>query len=105
MANEVTGGGQQKAAFIRQTISTVQTLVTVIDDLRDLRKAYTDRAYGSAGANEIVQGDVDQNDILVADFTNLMTHIDDLKNFYDNVAVTAGDRQAIINEIRHSPTP
>ena len=97
--------GEQKAAYIRDMLSHMHTLISVTDDLPELENMYFDNGYGSGGADEIIQTDLDKNDITVAEFTNLITLVQQLKNFTGNAVVTQSDYAATLNAVRHAPTP
>lgn len=95
--------GEQKAAFIVELIRDAQALVAVTDKVADQEGEFFDNGYNSAAADEIVQADLDPHDMTLAEFTNYITFIQQLKNFVGNTAVTTGDYAATLNAMRRAP--
>lgn len=88
--------------WFNDVTENIDTLGDSMDTLFALRDMYTDRGYGSGGGNEIVAQDLTDagEEMTVAQLTNAMTLIDQLKNFRDNAAVTTGDYGATISQVR-----
>lgn len=95
--------GEQKKAFIVELIRDAQTLISVIDKLADQENEYFDNAYGSGGADEIIDSDLAIHDMTAAQFTNYITLIQQLQNFAGNAAVTTGDYASTLNSMRRAP--
>ena len=95
--------GQQKTAYIVELIRDAVALAPIMDKLADRNKEYFDNGYNSGGADQIADADVATYDITAAEFTNYITLMGQLNNFFTNSAVTTGDYGSTINKLRRAP--
>ena len=95
MSNKLTFTGAMK--------SMADTLVSVKHTAEDLDSIYFDRGYNSGGADEIVDGDISTLDVTAADVAAGITMVQQLKNFFENTAVTQGDYDNTLNKLRSTP--
>ena len=93
---------QQKSNFINETLSAATKLGQIASDVEELKSIYQDRGYGAGGADEITQADLDEVPVVVqlADFTDMVTCMQQLLKFMGNEAVTQGDYESTINKVR-----
>jgi len=91
-----------KANFINKVLNTATTLAQEFDQAPDTEAVYFDRGYNSGGANEIVQDDLTEPyGVALADFTAMITCIQQLIKFAQNQAVYQGDYSATVNKLRN----
>ena len=81
----------------------MQTMAPIMDGLDELDGEYFDQGYNGAGADPIIDADVAAYSITAAQFTNVITLMQQLQNFFANTAVTTGDYAATVNAVRRSP--
>lgn len=93
-----------KDNFIRQLQIDASDLAQVKDRIATRSGMYFDRGYNVGGADEITDGDVqDATDNLqlgAVDVTAWVTLLEQVANFFDNLAVTTGDYDGTTNRLR-----
>lgn len=94
----------RKSKFIENILNIVHYQSLMADVLAERDKEYFDNGYNSGGGDEIVDSDLTDYDITTAQFTNAITLIQQLKNFYGNAAVTQSDYQATLSKLRRANT-
>lgn len=66
----------------------------------DAREVFNDREYNPSGANEIIDADVAELEIMAADVTNAMVFFENLQKMLDNQAITTADYRESLNKMR-----
>jgi len=90
----------QKTTFINGVIGSATSFASLIDNCDYLFAIYFDRAYGSGGANEITQADLDPFGVQLADFTAMITLFENFNKFMNNQAAVQADYDSTINKVR-----
>jgi len=89
----------QKLNFARQLQLDAGNLAQLKDTILTRTGIYFDRGYNSTDA--ITDEDVASLGILAVDVSNWITLLQQLENFFGNVAVAQGDYDATTNKIRN----
>lgn len=89
-----------KATFIDNLQSYANLLLQAKLGFEDLVDTYFKNGFNSGGANEIVNGDVSANNLTAAKVASAITMAQQLANFFGNAAVTQGDYEATLQQIR-----
>jgi len=91
-----------KTAYIKEMLTRAVRLSEISDVMPERVKEYSDSAYGSLGADEIVDADFTAlgYDMSAAEFTDLITLFTQFNNFTGNQPVVQGDYMATLNKIR-----
>lgn len=89
-----------KSNYIESVRGIATALASGIKDGADLYSIYFDRGYNSGGSDPIVQADLDAYGIQLADFTSMITCLENLAKFANNDNPAQGDYDATINKIR-----
>lgn len=95
----------------REYLSNIRQLYTKFDQLRDqlseMGRMYWARGYGSGGANEITQDDINASQelspMVVADVGTFITFCEDIDKLCNNQSVSTGDRNTQIAKLRQTP--
>ena len=95
--------GEQKTAYLKDVLSICKTQATIVDVLYERYQEHWNNAYNIGGADEITDADLAQFDISQADYTLVITLIENLNKMFTNVAVTQADYLATLNKVRRAP--
>ena len=93
----------QKEVFVLRLMELAQTIGNdVMMKSVDLTAQYFDLGYNSGGADEIIDDDLTNfNGVTATQVSNVITALDQLKNYFNNSAVTTGDYASIYNSVRY----
>ena len=95
--------GEKKTAFIRQVVSDCQALANLGREWANYDNEYFDNGYNSAGANEITDANVAAYDMTAAQFTNLITLMQNFEKLRTNQVPTTGDYASHLHAILRAP--
>lgn len=90
----------QEAAFVQRVQSNAHKLADDIATAIELAAIYYDRTYGSGGANELTDGDLEDAHITAAQLAAYVTMAQQLANFRDNASVEQANYGATLNQVR-----
>ena len=94
----------QKIQYVREVIRMTRALANEAGIVAARHKEYFDNGYGPAGADELVQADLDAAglDLSVTEFTATITMLEQFKNYSGNLAVVQGDYLGTMNTVRRA---
>lgn len=90
----------QKVDFATKCQQIATALAANIYAAKDVDSVYFDRGYNSGGADPIIDADIVGLEITATELGAFITLTQQLANFADNAAVTQGDYDATLNQIR-----
>ena len=97
----VEGDMMSKANFIAKVLNTATTMAQEFDHAPDTAAVYFDRGYNSGASDPITQEDLDPMGVTLADFTAMITCIQQINKFAQDDKVTQGDYSAVANKLRN----
>ena len=93
----------KKSGHITEVVTMTNMLARYYSDKStEIHKAYFDNEYGSGGANEITDADIQSvfPDLTVADFTGAINLMAQVNNLMGNNAVSQADWLSTVNKVR-----
>lgn len=95
--------GEKKTAYIRQVVSDCQALANLGREWANYDNEYADNGYASAGSNPITDANVSPYDMTAAQFTSLITLMQNFEKLRTNQVPTTGDYAATLHAILRAP--
>ena len=95
--------GEKKIAYIRKVVSDCQALAILGREWANYDNEYFDNTYGAAGADEITDANMAPYDMTAAQFTNLITLMQNFEKLRTNQTPTTGDYASHLHAILRAP--
>lgn len=91
-----------KSTFIDRLVGLATTLAETAEGLASIENTYFDRGYNGGGADPITAPDIPSKHgtLTATDIANFITLIQQFNNFRNNAAVTTGDYDNTLNDVR-----
>lgn len=93
-----------KTEYAMELIWRMQQLAEVAEACPNLEAEYFDAGYGSGGANEITEEDLETVGCTVAELTSLITVCQQVHKLLNNQATAQGDYSVNLNRIKRCQT-
>ena len=94
----------RKSAYIEAFLRNANSIATVMDALLPYAQEYFNNGYNGGGSDPITNADLISYDITEANFTNMVTTLEQMEKFFSNQGVTTGDYRANVNQVRRAVT-
>ncbi len=95
--------GERKKAFIREVLRDAQTLADVGKRWANQENEYFDNTYNAAGGDQITDADLTFADIVTADFTNIITMVQNFEKLRTNQIPAQADYATHLNKVFRAP--
>ena len=91
----------EKISFVLRVQELVEHLATAMDAGPDMVQLFTDRTYGSGGANEILDADIASTGLTAADLVSGVVLLQNFVRFCNNdAAMVSGEYRVTVNKVR-----
>lgn len=90
----------KKSNYINQLLITVTAIAQSMSNAETLVNAYFDCGYNGGGSNEIIEDDLVDTGLGPAQIVSAITLFQQLQAFRSSQAVTVGDYDATLNQLR-----
>ena len=95
--------GERKTAYIRKVVSDCQALANLGREWANYDNEYSDNGYAGGGANPITDANVAPYDMTAAQFTSLITLMQNFEKLRTNQIPTTGDYATTLHAILRAP--
>lgn len=90
-----------KEKFALRVLELNDHITVLMDALPELDGSYFDNGWNSGGVDPIIDPNISSLQITASQVASFITLAQQLKNFFNNAAVTQADYGATVNVLRH----